>query len=534
MASDQPIKHIVLIAVDCVNPTTLQQAATPNIDSLIASGSYTYNSCTVNPANTISAIPAIFTGAPQEVHQLYEWTGTMQAESIIEVLEESGYPCAIVGEGENLGGYAASYNTGFVKRSDHDEYYFDIAVDWLVEYEPFFMFIYNDMPDKAGHQYGLGSDEYLAALETADYHIGRVIETLQDQGVYNETLIVVTTDHSLQGTSHSRGPTFSIWKGPGIKEEYEMNASYEYVTGYGWVSHTLDDVAPTITELLGLRSPNEATGTGFADRILVSETIIEEETDVVLVEPLSISGLYHEGMQDIMLLGVEVTVSDVVDLKEWQFKINYDEELLELWDIRVDPEVKSQTGGSMRNGSIFTVPHPYSGSGVLLRYYFKPLKIGEAEFNLYDIELRDASENVLPFSVSSCMVTVTSFSDWVNGECEVMVVEYEVMVDEYNDLSGMYEELNQTYTALLSDYASLNSELTSSLIWIDELESLIDEATRAITRLEDENRELSSTVEGMQEQIDELQKTGIPGFPELSILIGILIALLLIQRKLSG
>jgi arylsulfatase A-like enzyme len=128
-ASDQPIKHVVLIAVDCVNPTALQQANTPNIDSLIESGSYTYDSCIVTPANTISAIPAIFTGAPQEVHQLYEWTGTMQAESIVEVLEESGYTCAIVGESENLGGYAASYNTGFINQPNFDEYYFDVAVD---------------------------------------------------------------------------------------------------------------------------------------------------------------------------------------------------------------------------------------------------------------------------------------------------------------------------------------------------------------------------------------------------------------------
>ena len=258
--SEQSPQHVVLIAVDCVNPTTLLQADTPNIDSLIASGSYTYDSCTVTPANTISAIPAIFTGAPQEVHRLYEWTGTMQAESIIEVFEESGYTCAIVGESENLGGYAASNCTGFEYRTDHDQYYFDIAVDWIVEYEPFFMFIYNPIPDRAGHQYGLGSEEYRIALETADYHIGRVIEALQNQGIYEETLIVVTTDHSLLGTSHSRGPTFSIWKGPGIKEAYEMDDSVEYVTGFGWVSHTLDDVAPTILDYLGLRPLSDATG----------------------------------------------------------------------------------------------------------------------------------------------------------------------------------------------------------------------------------------------------------------------------------
>ena len=68
-ASDQQIEHIVLIALDCVNPTILQQADTPNLDNLIASGSYTYDSCSVLPANTLSAIPALLTGATQDVHQ---------------------------------------------------------------------------------------------------------------------------------------------------------------------------------------------------------------------------------------------------------------------------------------------------------------------------------------------------------------------------------------------------------------------------------------------------------------------------------
>ena len=172
----------------------------------------------------------------------------MQAESIVEVLEESGYSCAIVGESENLGGYAATYNTGFENRAYFDYYYFGVAIDWINDYDPFFMFIYDPMPDRVGHQYGLDSKEYLAAIETADSQIGRVIDALQDQGIYDETLIVVTTDHSLAGTSHSRGPTFSIWKGPGIKQGYEMDDASESVLGYGLVSHTLDDVAPTITE----------------------------------------------------------------------------------------------------------------------------------------------------------------------------------------------------------------------------------------------------------------------------------------------
>lgn len=277
------IDHVVLIALDCVNPTILQEANTPNIDSLIESGSYTYDSCSVNPANTISAIPAILTGATQDIHQLYEWSGTLKAESIIEVLEESGHTCAIIGESENLGGYEATYNTGFDNRADFDNYYFGVAVNWIRQYAPFFMFIYDPMPDRVGHQYGLNSAEYLESIETADYQVGRIIDVLKEEGIFDETLIVITTDHSLLGTSHSRGPTFSIWRGPGIKQNYLMIDSRKYVSGYGWVSHSLDDVAPTICDLVGVRPLMDATGQSFKNELL-----IENDNESVEVNPPSI------------------------------------------------------------------------------------------------------------------------------------------------------------------------------------------------------------------------------------------------------
>ena len=311
---------------------------------------------------------------------------------------------------------------------------------------------------------------------------------------------------------HSRGPTFSIWKGPGIKQGYEMDDASEYVSGYGWVSHTLDDGAPTITELLGLRSPNDATGTGFAEWILVSEPFIEEETDVVSVDPLSVTGPYREGVQEVVLLGVEVSISDVVDLKEWQFRIDYDEEVLALWDIRLDSEVKAQTGGSSRNGPVHTVPRSFSGSGVLLRYYFKPLKVGVSEFSLYDVEMKDASGFVIPSSVSSCVVTVTSFSEWVDGD-------YELLSGDFDDLSEDFEELNRIFVSLQDSYASLGSDFSELSLRIEELESLVDEATNEATRLEVENSEL-------RDEIDELTESGIPGFSGISILFGVILVFL--------
>jgi hypothetical protein len=101
--------------------------------------------------------------------------------------------------------------------------------------------------------------EYREAIEKADYQVGRVLTLLRELGVFDNSLIVITTDHGLTGTGHNR-QCFSIWRGPGIKSGYEIDGQSKYIPEYGWVSHEIVDIAPTILEYLGLRPLSDATG----------------------------------------------------------------------------------------------------------------------------------------------------------------------------------------------------------------------------------------------------------------------------------
>ena len=221
-----PYEHVILIVVDGVRPDILAGANTPNIDNLTASGSFTWNAWTVTPSGTIAAIPSIFTGATPEVHGVTNWDGEIYAETIVEVFEEAGLPCAIVGEDPILGGYSATYCTSFYYHPQAEEHFMTRAIDLLWENDFYFISVYNPMPDHMGHEYGHGSPEYREAIENADYHIGRLVENLE-LGVYENTLIVITTDHGMTGKSHSAGcetdmRIFSIWRGPGVERDYEM------------------------------------------------------------------------------------------------------------------------------------------------------------------------------------------------------------------------------------------------------------------------------------------------------------------------
>jgi len=288
----EEIEHIVLIVIDGVRPDVLLAARTPNIDNLVAEGSYTWNAITVAPSVTIAAIPSIFTGAPPWVHEVGDWKGTIHAETIVEVFEKAGLPCAIVGEDPILGGYSASYCTGYYPHGKADEHFTTLAIEWFIEYRPFFLAIYNPVPDWRGHQYSDQSDEYRWAIEYADFQIGRIMKMLRELGVYERTLIVITTDHGMTGTSHGYGlPTdmriFSIFKGPGVKKGFEME-NVVFTVDLGYVGHRIIDIAPTITALAGLRTPTDSEG-----RVILQ---IFAENNPVLANPVLASVNRTEGI----------------------------------------------------------------------------------------------------------------------------------------------------------------------------------------------------------------------------------------------
>jgi len=144
-----------------------------------------------------------------------------------------------------------------------------IAIDLLWENDFYFIAIYDPVPDHMGHSYGSSSPEYREAIEDVDYHIGRLVENLKELGVYENTLIVITPDHGMTGTSHSGGyetdmRIFSVWHGPRVKQGYEMENSI-YIPASGtydetYVAHRIIDIAPTIAELVGVRPPENSEG----------------------------------------------------------------------------------------------------------------------------------------------------------------------------------------------------------------------------------------------------------------------------------
>jgi hypothetical protein len=59
----------------------------------------------------------------------------------------------------------------------------------------FFLFVAFCEPDLFGHIYGENSEEYSKAIISSDEALGSIVNELKSLGIYEESLIIVTTDH---------------------------------------------------------------------------------------------------------------------------------------------------------------------------------------------------------------------------------------------------------------------------------------------------------------------------------------------------
>ena len=120
------------------------------------------------------------------------------------------------------------------------------AYEILNVQKPTFMFLHFLENDVAGHTYGWMSKEQLKEIVRIDEAIGQLKKNLERAGLWERTLIVLTSDHGGLGKSHGRCSDIRcyripiIFSGPGVKKNYRMiDEQHIY------------DIAPTILKLLG-------------------------------------------------------------------------------------------------------------------------------------------------------------------------------------------------------------------------------------------------------------------------------------------
>jgi len=270
--TEQPVSkrlfdHVVVIGIDGLCVEGLKQAATPVMDNLIANGAVTYQARVVQPSSSAANWGAMLHGAGTEVSGITSnrWRPDGQFmppvirnqagrfPNIFNIIREQ-LPEAEQGAIVNWDGIRHLLQEEVVDR--YETYASDgettlHVCDYIRTKKPNFLFIQLDEVDGAGIWM---SPKYLDVVAYNDSLVGRIMESIHEAGMDDNTLVMVVSDHGGINGGHG-GETPEevivpvIFHGNGIKKGYTVRQPvYVY------------DLAANVALALNLKAPYAWTG----------------------------------------------------------------------------------------------------------------------------------------------------------------------------------------------------------------------------------------------------------------------------------
>jgi len=146
--------------------------------------------------------------------------------------------------------------------------------------------------------------DFQVDLDLVDAAVGRILDTLDDAGLADDTLVIYTTDHGVafpgaKGTLFDPGVGIaSVWRGPGdFAAGRDVDALLSNI-----------DVLPTICELCGVGVPDEVQGTSLLP--LLRDTADQVHDEIFL------EMTYHAGYDP--MRGVRTTTRKYIRSYEYR------------------------------------------------------------------------------------------------------------------------------------------------------------------------------------------------------------------------
>lgn len=244
---------VIFFSVDGMRPDGLQQADTPCIDHLIATGSWTLSARTVMPSVTLPCHTSMHRGVDVPRHGITSNTFQPLARPVPSLFD--------VAKNHNLR-TAMFYNWGELRdlmdpSSPSVTYLYNdpsiVESDWIVaraaadhisKSDFDLIFVYLGYTDIAGHDHGWMSQPYIEAISNADRCIKHVLNAFTAKE--SKPNLLILSDHGGHGRSHGTEMDEDmtipwILNGPDIRNSQELPAGIR-----------IFDTAPTLSKLLGI------------------------------------------------------------------------------------------------------------------------------------------------------------------------------------------------------------------------------------------------------------------------------------------
>ena len=265
--------HVIVVGFDGWGAYSVPKAEMPNLSELMERGAWTLKKRSVLPSSSAINWASMFMGVGTEGHGYTTW-GSKTPEIPSIALSENGIfptiftitrqqrPKSEIGVLYEWDGIKYLIDTLAV--SHHAQVsptpegssvpITDAFAEYIRQSKPTLALVSYDSPDAVGHRVGHDTPEYYAMLRELDGHLGRIVGALKEAGIYDSSVVIVTSDHGGIGKGHG-GITLAemetpfVIAGPGVRQIGEFkSAMMQYY------------VAATIAWLLGLKQPQPWVG----------------------------------------------------------------------------------------------------------------------------------------------------------------------------------------------------------------------------------------------------------------------------------
>lgn len=225
----QKPKHVVMIGVDGMAGYALKSDYTPNMNYLMHNGAYTLQARDVLPTSSAANWASFIFATDPVKHgvvdqDLWNFNHTVHDKvnpdqhSIFELIKDKKLEKNLFGfasEGSMIANFKPEgkdkssikeivIDNGSYNQTETDDQTFKVTKKTL-ENKPLFSFFYYVNPDLAGHSREWNSEEYYQAISQTDKYIGGIIQDLKDLAMWDDTVLIISSDHGGVSQYHGHG-----------------------------------------------------------------------------------------------------------------------------------------------------------------------------------------------------------------------------------------------------------------------------------------------------------------------------------------
>lgn len=269
MAQPSKVKHVILIGCDGFGAYALPGAEMPQLKKLMQGGAWSLTARSVLPSSSAVNWASMLMGAGPTVHGYTEWNSAVPEipsadtsrfglfPSVFSLLKEQRPEAvsALIYSWQGINPLVEEAATTIrVPAKDNDDFCADTAAAIIRAQKPVLTFVHLDQPDGVGHKVGHRTPEYYQELKKVDARIGKIVKAVEDAGIAEESVIIITADHGGKGKGHGGKSLDEVqipWVIYGRRVQKGQALKHPIITY---------DTAATIAWLLKLKTPESWRG----------------------------------------------------------------------------------------------------------------------------------------------------------------------------------------------------------------------------------------------------------------------------------